>query len=177
MAWKPKTIAGKILKGAVIAGGSVLGLATGTKLFGAAGGVLKTAVNTVKDMKTAKGTTTFAAVGKTITSGITGYVDKVKEGAINLVAGTTKEQRDIIKSFKERTRDEQEKLNAIEKMVNAGATPAEARAAVGLAPEELTSYEGEKIQSAGMFDFLQNKNILYAGAALLGLALLLKRRR
>lgn len=176
MAWKPKTIAGKILKGAVIAGGSVLALATGTKIVGAAGGVVRNAVNSVKAAKLAKGTTTLSAVGKTITSGITAKVDQVKESAINLVAGTTAEQRGYIKSFKERTRAEQEKLIAIEKMVNAGATPAEARAAVGYAPEELPSYDGEKIQQAGMFDFMQNKNVLLIGAALLGLVLLSKKR-
>jgi len=176
MAWKPKTVAGKILKGAVIAGGSVLGLVTGVGIIGKAGGVIarsaaaiKTAANSVTAEDKAKGTTVISRVGQTITSGVRATVDKVKDSAINLVAGTTAAQRDYIKSIKARSREEQEKLLAVEKAVNAGATVAEARAAVGLSAAELTSYDGEKIQQAGMFDFLQNKNVLYVlgGVALL----------
>jgi hypothetical protein len=123
----------------------------------------------VTDADKAKGTTILSRVGQTITSGVRATVDKVKDSAINLVAGTTAAQRDYIKSIKARSREEQEKLLAVEKAVNAGASVAEARAAVGLSPVELTSYDGEKIQSAGMFDFLQNKNVLYilGGVALL----------
>lgn len=181
MAWKPKTIAGKILKGAIIAGGSVLGLAVGTKIVtgvaGAAGGAIKTAVNAVRDARTARGTTVLAKNVNQITSAIRQKVDLVKESAVNLVAGTTGVQRDYIRTIKERTREEQQKMNAVEKAVLAGASPAEARAAVGLAPEELVSYDGEPIAKAGMFDFLQNKNVLYIIGAVALLFILTKGKR
>lgn len=184
MAWKPKTVAGKILKGAVIAGGSVLGLVTGVGIIGKTGSVIaksasaiKTAVNSVSAADKAKGTTVLSKVGETITSGIRATVDKVKDSAINLVAGTTAAQRDYIKSIKARSREEQEKLLAVEKAVNAGASVAEARAAVGLSPAELTSYEGQPIQQAGMFDFLQNKNVLYVLGGVALLFIILKSKR
>lgn len=176
MGWKPKTIAGKILKGATIAGGSVLGLAVGTSIVGKAGGIVKTAVNAVKNRKTAKGTTVLSNAGATVTSGIKATVDKVKESAVNLVSGLTAEQREILKQERQQTRAEEQKLKLIDKLIRAGATPAEARAKAGLDPEELVSYDGAPVQSAGFGDLLQNKNILIALGAIAALFMLTKKR-
>lgn len=177
MAWKPKTIAGKLLKGAVIGGGSILGLAVGTSVIGKVGGVVKAAVNAVKNKSTAKGTTVLSTVGKTVTSGIKGTIDKVKESAVNLVSGLTSEQREILKQERQQTRAEEQKLKLIDKLINAGATPAEARAKAGLEPEELVSYDGAPVQSAGFGDLLQNKNIIYALGAIAALFMLSKSKR
>lgn len=176
MGWKPKTIAGKILKGATIAGGSVLGLAVGTSIVGKAGGIVKAAVNAVKNRKTAKGTTVLSNAGATVTSGIKATVDKVKESAVNLVSGLTAEQREILKQERQQTRAEEQKLKLIDKLIRAGATPAEARAKAGLEPEELVTYDGAPVQSAGFGDLLQNKNILIALGAIAALFMLTKKR-
>ena len=162
MAWKPKTIAGKILKGAVIGGGSLLGLAAGV---GAVGGVVK-------------GTGALAGIGKGI-GGIKTYVDKLGKGAVNLVTGTTAQQRTLINAQKDLTREGQQKLTLVEKLVRAGATVESARAQAGLDAPELVEYEGEKVKTAGVFDFLQSKQGLYIGLGLAALFLLpkiLKRR-
>ncbi len=131
MAWKPKTIAGKIIKGAINSG---------------IGGI------------------------RTVT-------DRLKESAGNLLTGTTKEQRQLINAQKAKTKAYQQQLETVEKLVNAGATPGEARAMAGLAPEELKEFDGEPIQQAGMFDFLQNKTVIYIAGALLGLFILSKLKK
>ena len=176
MAWKPKTIAGKLLKGAVIGGGSILGLAVGSSVIGKGGGVVKAAVNAVKNKSTAAGTTVMSQVGKTVTSGIKATVDKVKESAVNLVSGLTAEQREIIKEERQKTREEEQRLKAVEKLINAGATPAEARSRLGLEPEQLVSYDGKPVTTAGVGDLLQNKNILLALGAIAALFMLTKKR-
>lgn len=172
MAWKPKTIFGKIIKGAVTVGGSVLGLAAGGTVVG---GVLK-GVGKVVGAITGKGTTALSTAGSTVLSGIKGVVDKVKESAVNLVSGVTSEHRDLIKAQKELTAAEMEKLKAVEKLVNAGSTVAAARAAVGLPPEELPTYDGQPVQSAGFGAIFQNKTVLIGLAALAGLALITRKR-
>jgi hypothetical protein len=146
MAWKPKTIFGKILKGAVIAGGSVLGLATG---MGAVGGV-------IKGVGAAKG----AAKG---IGGLTKVFDKIGQGAVNLVTGTTKDERNIIKGVKDEAKAAQHQIDLVSKLVRAGASPADARAKLGIAEASLTSFEGEPIQ-AGFASYLKNPVVLIGGA-------------
>lgn len=183
MAWKPKTIAGKILKGAVVAGGTVLGLAAGTSIVGKLVNGAKTvltkngATEIVKTTVENKGTTALMKSGNTVLGNIKQSVDQLKQNAVNLITGVNKEQRELIKAQKQESREYQQKLRTVEKLVNAGATASEARAKVGIAPEELTTYEGEKIQSSGMFDFLQNKNVLYILGGLAVIFLLTKKRR
>jgi hypothetical protein len=160
MAWKPKTIAGKIIKGAAIAGGSILGLAGG---LGAVKGIIK-------------GTGALSGINSGI-GGIRTVTDRLKESAGNLLTGTTKEQRQLINAQKAKTKAYQQQLETVEKLVNAGATPGEARAMAGLAPEELKEFDGEPIQQAGMFDFLQNKTVIYIAGALLGLFILSKLKK
>jgi len=154
MAWKPKTIAGKIIKGAVIGGGSVLGLASG---IGAVGGIVK-GVGAV-------------AGGKTGLVAVKNVIDKVGAASTNLVTGTTKAERDIIKSFKSKTKEEKDKLDLFKKLVKAGATEAEARSAAGIKTEEL---QNESRKEAAVTSLLQNKTILYAAAGLLALVFLPK---
>lgn len=145
MAWKPKTVAGKILKGAVIAGGSVLGLATG---FGAVGGVIK-GVGALKGASTGIG-------------GLTRVFDKVGESAVNLVSGTTKETRKIIQEVKDKTKAELQKMQLVDKLVKAGATVQEAKAKAGIADAELTEYQGKPVQSMSFGDYFKNPAILAA---------------
>lgn len=162
MGWKPKTIFGKILKGAAIAGGSVLGLATGLGIVGAGAKVVKGTAALTK----AKGV-----------FGLRARVNAVGESARNLISGTTKQQRQLINAQKEETRENQQKLNAVEKLVRAGATPEEARAAVGIPEVQLTEFEGEPIQKAGISDIFKNKSVIYIAAGLIGLFLLSKMKR
>ena len=178
MAWKPKTIAGKILKGAVVGGGSVLGLVSGTAIVGKVGGVIGGVVKNIRAGKSIpnSGTTALSTAGQTVTSGIRKVVDNVKESAGNLISGITKEQRDLVRAQKEETREYLDKLKTVDKLVNAGATPAEARSKVGLQPEELETYDGEPVKTAGIGDLLQNKNILYVLAALAAVFMLSKKR-
>ena len=167
MAWKPKTIAGKILKGAVIAGGSVLGLATGIGIIGKVSGTIQAA----------KGVTAGTGILANIQTGvgaIKNKVDILKESAKNLITGVTQEQRDMIKDQKQESIVAQQKLTTVKKLMRNGATAADARATVGLAAEELTEVSGEPIQSAGMFDFIKNKNVQIGAAIIAGLFILPK---
>lgn len=154
MAWKPKTIAGKIIKGAVIGGGSILGLAAGV---GTVGGIVK-GVGAV-------------AGGKTGLVAVKNVIDKVAATATNLVTGTTKAERDIIKTFKARTKEEKDKIELFNKLVKAGATEAEARSAAGIKTEEL---QAEDRKGAAVTSVMQNKTLLYAAAGLLALVFLPK---
>lgn len=169
-----KTILGKILGGAAKIVLPVVGAITG---IGAISGLIK-------------GTGAVAgAVGAV--SGVVKGVDKVAKSAVNLVTGITAEQRGFIHQQKDETRADVQKLTTIERLINAGATVAEAAAKVGVPMGDLT----------GLFDIpsttesraeafvsgepvvmeAKNKNILvYAGvglAALLLLPSILKRRR
>lgn len=166
MAWKPKTVAGKLLKGAVIAGGSILGIAAGTGL------VTKIAGGAASVAASAKGTGALAKVGGVL-SNINTKIDKVKESAGNLLTGLTKEQRQIINKAKESARTEAQKLEVVEKLVSFGMSPAEARSQAGLEPEQLVEYDGEKVQSAGLFG-MSNKTLMYVAAGLAALFILPK---
>jgi len=123
-----KTILGKILGGvakvikpvAVVAG-AVLGI-------GAISGVIKGA----------------GAIGGTIkaATGIKAVVSKVAQSAVNLVTGTTKDEREQVKGIKEEAKDAQDKLDQVQRLINAGATRARAEQMVGITPSELGSANG-----------------------------------
>jgi hypothetical protein len=126
--WKPKTIFGKIVKGAVIGGGSILGLSVGV---GAVKGVVK-------------GTGALAgAMGAT--SGLWDTGRKLKDSAVNLITGTTKAERKQLNTVKAKTRAEADKIQQVQRLINAGATPEDARAMVGLTNTELPAIEGETL--------------------------------
>lgn len=165
MAWKPKTIAGKLLKGAVIAGGSVLGVATGVNLIGKVGGVaLKS------------GTAALAKTGGVL-SNVRTKVDRVAESAKNLVTGITKEQREQVLKVKQDLKTEAEKLKLVDKYVAQGVPIETARAKAGLMEMELTEYAGEPVKSAGFGDIFQNKGVLMAVAAAAAAYFLLKAKK
>ena len=154
MAWKPKTIAGKILKGAVIGGGSILGLATGV---GMVGGVVKRTgvINGV--LTSLKGTKTV--------------IDKVGASAVNLVTGTTKEQRETLREVKDEANEAKNQLQYVDKLIAAGATPEKARQLAGIQEDELQALpDGTKINSAGM----SGKTLLWIAAGAAALFLLPK---
>lgn len=159
-----KTIVGKILKGAAIAGGSVLALTTGV---GAIAGVAK-GVGALAGIAAAKKTTA-------------GAVSKVAQSAVNLVTGTSKAERDQVKEVKAEAKAAADKLEQMNRLIKAGASTAQARAMAGVPEEQLTSYEGEPITKSGFGDFFAaNKQmIMIVGgllAAFLFLPKILKKR-
>jgi len=160
MAWKPKTVAGKILKGALIAGGGVLGLATGAGAVGAVGGI-------------AKGIGAVKGASKGI-AGLVKVKDNLKEAAARLVTGNTKEQREILAEVRGEAKTSKQQLDFVEKLIAEGLSPEAARSRAGLTSSELKEVDGEQINKSGMFDFLQNKTVLYIAGALAGMYLLSK---
>jgi len=145
---KKKGIFGKILKGALIAGGSILGL-------GAVTGVVKGIT---------QGTGVLAGL-KGGVGGIRTTADKLKEGAARVLTGTTKEERAQVLAVKAEAKAAQAKLDQVQRLVNAGATPEEARATVGLSNFELTSLEGEPVNKAGIGDMLKNPVVKWVAIA------------
>ena len=140
-----KTIVGKILKGAAIAGGSILGL-------GAISGAIK-------------GVGVLAGAGSAIKT--TGSVlDKVSGAAVSLVTGTTAEERTQVAEVKAEQKEAADKLEQVERLVKAGATPERARAMAGVAEPMLTEYDGKPIARAGISDLFTPKNIGIAAAIL-----------
>jgi hypothetical protein len=147
---KKKGIFGKILKGALIAGGSILGL-------GAVTGVVK---------GISSGTGVLAGL-KGGVGGIRNTADKLKEGAARVLTGTTKEERDQVLAVKAEAKAAADKLAQVNRLINAGATPEEARATVGIAEAELTAVDGEKINKASIGDWMSNPAVKWVGAAIL----------
>lgn len=147
----------KILKGALTVGGAILGV-------GAVGGV-------VKGIRS--GTGVLAGLKGGI-GGIRNTVDKLKEGSVRVLTGTTKKEREQILAVKKESREAQDKLQQVQRLINAGATPEEARATVGVSDVELTSFEGEQIQVSGFDALPKNKKYLLIGAGLIGVYLLAK---
>lgn len=152
---KKKGIIGKILKGALIAGGSILGL-------GAVTGVVK---------GISQGTGVLAGL-KGGVGGIRNVADKLKEGAARVVTGTTKEEREQVLAVKAEAKKAADQLAQVNRLVNAGATPEEARAMVGITETELTSLDGEKINSASIGTMFSNPVVKYLALAAGGYFLL-----
>lgn len=187
MAWKPKTIAGKILKGIVIGGAAV----AGTALVFGSGGAAAPAV---------------AVAGKGLLGKIIGGAGKVIKGAgikvvkgvsaaakagANLVSGITAEQRGFIHTAKDESRAEMQKLTTIEKLVKAGKSVAEAAGQVGVPltalkglfgipadsevqAEQTSLASSSDAQVAGLQGIFQNKAVLVILAVVAGLFFLPK---
>jgi hypothetical protein len=147
MAWKPKTIAGKILKGVAIAGAGVGAIAA----IAATGGAAAPAVAVAGKGLVGKlvGMTAKAVVqsGKGISA--------VAKGAANLVSGITADQRAMVKEQKAETKTGLQVLKTVKKLMNAGATAKEAAAKVGIPLEELggslgipTENEAARVEAA-----------------------------
>jgi len=95
MAWNPKTKIGKILKGAVGVGGSILGTVTGLNVLG---GAARAVGNVIE-----KGTTVLTkATG--VLSNIRTTSDRVADSAKDLATGYTKELNQINERTKEQLR-------------------------------------------------------------------------
>ena len=155
MRWKPKTVAGKIIKGAVIGGGSILGLASGIGIVGGA----------VNGVGAAKG----AAQG---IGGLVKVVDKVGVSAVNLVTGTTKDERQQIAEIKKETKAEQDKLEQVQRLIHAGATPEKAKSMVGIQYGELKTINGKEVQKTSLADMFSNPVVKYAAFAIGGFFIL-----
>jgi len=147
---KKKGIFGKILKGALVVGGSILGLGA--------------AVGAVKGISAGTGVLAGLKGG---VGGIRNTADKLKEGAARVLTGTTKEERAQVLAVKAEAKAAADKLAQINRLVNAGATPEEAKAMVGVSDAELTSLDGEKVNAASVMDWMSNPAVKWVGAAIL----------
>lgn len=153
------TIAGKILKGvskvikpvAVVAG-SVLGL-------GALSGVIK-------------GTGAAAgALGVAVGAGK--VLSKVGTSAVNLVTGTTKEEREQVKDVKAEAKAAQDKLDQVERLVKAGATRAKAMQLAGVTAAELGSADADIKDQASAQNLTAQETALKTASGCCVLALML----
>jgi len=95
MAWNPKTVAGKLLKGAAQSGLGVLGLMTGTTLIGTAASVVSAGIT--------KGTLKKAKAGGVLDA-IRVTSDRVSNSAKNLITGYTKELNTVTNANKDKLR-------------------------------------------------------------------------
>lgn len=148
--WKPKTIVGKILKGTTIGLGVAATAATGIGAVagivtggGALAGAIAGGGAVVKAVKGA------GTVAKTVTS-------KVAGGAINLVTGMNKEQREIVKDIKEEAKEAKDKQQFAQKLINLGKTESEANALAGIVVKES---EAGTVKESGLLGFLQEKRM------------------
>jgi len=174
MAWKPKTIAGKILKGVAIGGAAVAGVAAIAGTGGAAGGVAASVL------------TGLGTVVKKVATGAKKTVSTVANASANLVTGLSTEQRKIIEAQKDETRTELKKLEVVDKLIKAGATVQTAAAKAGVALSSLAGMYGlpsEAEKAAAQIQEVNyetkplasnNKLLMYAGGAVLALFLLPK---
>ncbi len=177
MAWRPKTVAGKILKGLTIGVGVA---AAGLLVVGTAGAVSPAIGSTI----TAAG----GVAGKVLKTAVK-TVDAVATKAADIVSPINKEQRALVKSQVAETKAEVEKLTAIDKLVKAGATVEKAAAAVGVplaalagtfgvasaAQSDAAQVKAESLETAGVTVTPDNKKLLmYAGIGLAALFILPK---
>jgi len=189
MAWKPKTIVGKILKGTIIGVGIAGAAIGGAALLAGTGGAAAPAV-----------VSTGGGLLSKIFKGAKKVVDVVGTKAKDLVSGVTAEQRVLIAEQKDDQRADVQKINAIQKLIRAGATVEEAAAKVGVPlimlkglfgipsdtqtqAVEISSYAKEislQPATAGISELFKNKTVLMALAGVAALFLLpklLKSRR
>jgi len=124
--WKPKTIAGKILKGVVQVATPVAAIATGVGAIGGAisgAGLIGGAISGIKT--TAKVAAGVVGVAKRT-------VSTVGSAAANLLTGQTQEQRKLVRDQKAQTRADMAKLETVDKLIKAGAKVEEAATKAGV---------------------------------------------
>jgi hypothetical protein len=171
------TIAGKILKGVAIAGGSVLALGAIVGSGGAAAGPIATIAGGALSI----GKKVIQTVGK-VAKPVIATVDKVAVAGVNLVTGTTKAERKQVQAVKQEVKAAENKIQQVNRLTKAGAGLAEALATVGVSMAEYQGIEkagsysnviDEAPVKAGMFD---TPAVKYAaiGVGLLFLAKMLK---
>ena len=117
--WKPKTLFGKLVKG----GGSVL-----IPVAAAVGGI--GAITGI-----GKGIGALQGIGGVLKGGKK-VIDTVGAKAVDLVTGTTKEERKQVNEVKAAVKAEKDKYEQIDRLIKAGATEAEAYATVGVTMKE-----------------------------------------
>lgn len=135
MAWKPKTLAGKILKGVVIGAAAV-----GTVAAVAATGGAAAPAGAGLMVKLGVGALT---IGKGVVKG----AKAVGKAAVNLTTGTSKVEREQIQQVKAEAKAAQDKIQQVERLVKAGASRAKAMILAGVTPEELGSADAAEKQA------------------------------
>ena len=144
--WKPKTVAGKILKGATIGIGAVGLAATGV---GAVAGVIG-----------GTGLLAGAAAGvgtvvKAIGGGTKAVVSKVGGSALKLITGQSKEERQIIKEAKDEARIAKGKQDLMQKLQKLGLSQSEAASKAGILDTSVSGSVGGSPFKETMFPNLQ----------------------
>lgn len=135
--WKPKTVLGKVTKGATIGLGATALVATGVGAVAGAvggGGLLAGAIAGGSSVVKVAGT-----VAKTVGTATKTVASKVAAGAVNLVTGNNKEQQAIIKEVKKEAKDAKEKKQFADKLMKLGLSRQEAMSKAGI-------WEGEELE-------------------------------
>lgn len=121
------TIAGRILRGVAKVALPVVGIGAAVLTGGAASGIIA-------------GGSAIGGIRKTA-----GKLKKLGQGAVNLVTGTTKNERDQVNAVKAEAKKAQDKLDQVERLVAAGASRNQANQMAGITAAELGSADaGEK---------------------------------
>jgi len=122
-----------------------------------------------------KGTGALIGAGKSL-GALKSAGDKVAQSGLKLLTGKTKEERGWINQQRDETRADLHKIKLVQDLISAGASPEEARAKVGLDPEELPSLENKEIPVTVAGSLMNPKNLMLAGGAILVLLFLIKKR-
>lgn len=155
--WKPRTIFGKLVKG----GGSVL-----IPVAAAVGGL-----GAITGMS--KGIGALTGIGDVLKGGKK-VIDTVGGKAVDLVTGTTKEERAQVNAVKAETKAEKDKYEQIDRLIKAGATEAEAYATVGVTMKQAANIsEALNISGTTQAGLFSSPVVKY-GAIAIGIYLLAK---
>jgi len=146
--WKPTTIFGKIVKGATSVIAPVAAAVTG---LGAITGI-------------GKGIGALTGIGGILKGGKK-VIDTVGLKAVNLITGTTKDERSQVNEQKAATKAEKEKYEQIDRLIKAGATKEEAYSKVGVTYSESNNIE-QALIAAGT---VKDKAASIKGSSVMGL--------
>jgi len=170
------TIVGKILKGVTkvlpFAAGVAaflipgVGPAVGTGILGVAGKAAAKVAATVK-----------GSIGGQIVGGVGSLLGKTAKSAVNLVTGTTADERAQVKLITKAGKAAQDKLDQAQRLIHAGASQAQAYQMAGISASELGSADSqlkdlaaeEKIKT----DAFTGKTYTAAGSGCAGMAFLI----
>lgn len=123
------TIAGRILRGVAKVALPVVGVGAAVLTGGAAAGILA-------------GGGALAGIKKTA-----GKLKTIGQKAVNLVTGTTKNERDQVASVKAESKKAQDQLDQVERLINAGSSRSQAMEMVGITASELGSSNALEIDT------------------------------
>ena len=160
--WKPKTIAGKILKplsavaavggalvGTVASAGAIAGVIGGGGLLAGAAAGVTTAVKVVGSVGGAVGTGAKAVGG-----GVKKVMSKLGAGAANLITGQSKENRQIIAAAKDEVKEVNQKKSLIDKLIGLGYSEKDAMAKAGISSGSVID---QFLNNATSTDFMQQQ--------------------